>query len=94
MKCFLILSQLQIVKEDAEDDRASDLSDSERIPIPPSPCMPPELILKAEEIDPVCLERVPDTGFKESEYYYRNFLLPPFNSFEATVHLCQCRRQM
>ncbi|NXY83241.1 F217B protein, partial [Alcedo cyanopectus] len=81
-KMFLDFESVQIIKEDAEDDSASDLSDSERIPIPPSPCTPPELILRAEEIDPVCLEHVPDTGFKESEYYYPDFLPPPFNSWD------------
>lgn len=79
---FLDFESVQIIKEDAEDDSASDLSDSERIPIPPSPCTPPELILRAEEIDPVCLEHVPDTGFQESEYYYPDFLPPPFNSWD------------
>ncbi|XP_037257906.1 protein FAM217B isoform X1 [Falco rusticolus] len=79
---FLDFESVQIIKEDAEDDSASDLSDSERIPILPSPCTPPELILRAEEIDPVCLERVPDMGFKESEYYYPDFLPPPFNSWD------------
>ncbi|XP_061864968.1 protein FAM217B isoform X2 [Colius striatus] len=79
---FLDLKSVRIIKEDAEDDSASDLSDSERIPIPPSPCTPPELILRAEEIDPVCLEHVSGTGFKESEYYYPDFLPPPFNSWD------------
>ncbi|XP_064024173.1 protein FAM217B isoform X2 [Pogoniulus pusillus] len=79
---FLDFESVQIIKEDAEDDSASDLSDSERIPIPPSPCTPPELILRAEEIDPGCLEHVLDTGFKESEYYYPDFLPPPFNSWD------------
>lgn len=79
---FLDFESAQIIKEDAEDDSASDLSDSERIPLPPSPCTPPELILRAEEIDPVCLECIPDTGFKESEYYYPDFLPPPFNSWD------------
>ncbi|KAM6404214.1 protein FAM217B [Rhynochetos jubatus] len=79
---FLDFESVQIIKEDAEDDSASDLSDSERIPIPPSPCTPPELILRAEEIDPVYLEHVPGTGFKESEYYYPDFLPPPFNSWD------------
>ncbi|XP_010119690.1 PREDICTED: protein FAM217B [Chlamydotis macqueenii] len=79
---FLNFESVQFIKEDVEDDSASDLSDSERIPIPPSPCTPPELILRAEEIDPVCLEHVPDTGFKESEYYYPDFLPPPFNSWD------------
>ncbi|XP_064247148.1 protein FAM217B isoform X2 [Passer domesticus] len=79
---FLDLESVQIIKEDAEDDSASDLSDSERIPIPPSPCTPPELILRAEEIDPVCLEHIPEMGFKESEYYYPDFLPPPFNSWD------------
>lgn len=79
---FLDFQSVQIIKEDAEDDSASDLSDSERIPLPPSPCTPPELILRAEEIDPVCLEHVPDVSFKESEYYYPDFLPPPFNSWD------------
>ncbi|XP_027502015.1 protein FAM217B isoform X1 [Corapipo altera] len=79
---FLDFESVQIIKEDAEDDSASDLSDSERIPIPPSPCTPPELILRAEEIDPDCLEHVPEMGFKESEYYYPDFLPPPFNSWD------------
>ncbi|XP_025961114.2 protein FAM217B isoform X1 [Dromaius novaehollandiae] len=79
---LLDFESVRIIKEDAEDDSASDLSDSERIPIPPSPCTPPELILRAEEIDPVCLEHVLDTGFKESEYYYPDFLPPPFNSWD------------
>ncbi|XP_010224435.1 PREDICTED: protein FAM217B isoform X2 [Tinamus guttatus] len=79
---LLDFESVQIIKEDAEDDSASDLSDSERIPIPPSPCTPPELILRAEEIDPVCLEHVLDTGFKESDYYYSDFLPPPFNSWD------------
>ncbi|XP_068768549.1 protein FAM217B isoform X2 [Struthio camelus] len=79
---LLDFESVRIIKEDAEDDSASDLSDSERIPVPPSPCTPPELILRAEEIDPVCLEHVLDTGFKESEYYYPDFLPPPFNSWD------------
>ncbi|XP_062445383.1 protein FAM217B isoform X2 [Rhea pennata] len=79
---LLNFESVRIIKEDAEDDSASDLSDSERIPIPPSPCTPPELILRAEEIDPVCLEHVLDTGFKKSEYYYPDFLPPPFNSWD------------
>ncbi|XP_030819273.1 protein FAM217B [Camarhynchus parvulus] len=79
---FLDFESVQIIKEDAEDDSASDLSDSERIPIPPSPCTPPELILRAEEIDPLCLEHIPEMGFKESEYYYPDFLPPPFNSWD------------
>ncbi|TRZ10417.1 hypothetical protein HGM15179_016689 [Zosterops borbonicus] len=79
---FLDFESVQIIKEDAEDDSASDLSDSERIPIPPSPCTPPELILRAEEIDPVCLEHIPEMGFRESEYYYPDFLPPPFNSWD------------
>ncbi|KAJ7404450.1 Protein FAM217B [Pitangus sulphuratus] len=79
---FLDFESVQIIKEDAEDDSASDLSDSERIPIPPSPCTPPELILRAEEIDPDCLEHIPEMGFKKSEYYYPDFLPPPFNSWD------------
>ncbi|XP_019365706.1 PREDICTED: protein FAM217B [Gavialis gangeticus] len=79
---FLDFEAVQIIKEDADEDSASDLSDSERIPIPPSPCTPPALNLRAEEIDPVCLEHHSDAEFKESEYYYPDFLPPPFNSWD------------
>ena len=58
-KLFLDFQTMKIVKEDAEEDSASDLSDSERIPVPPSPLTPPDLHLRAEEIGRAsCRERV------------------------------------
>uniref|UniRef100_A0A8C8VI31 Family with sequence similarity 217 member B n=1 Tax=Pelusios castaneus TaxID=367368 RepID=A0A8C8VI31_9SAUR len=79
---FLDFESVRIIQEDAAEDSASDLSDSERIPIPPSPCTPPELNLRAEEIDPACFEHLFDAGSKESVYYYPDFLPPPFNSWD------------
>ncbi|XP_048354612.1 protein FAM217B isoform X1 [Sphaerodactylus townsendi] len=79
---FLDFSSVRIMKEDADEDSASDLSDSERIPIPPSPCTPPELNLRAEEIDPLCFEHLPDAKCKQSDYCYPDFLPPPFNTWD------------
>ncbi|KAM6457190.1 protein FAM217B isoform 2-T2 [Liasis olivaceus] len=79
---FLDFESLQMMKEDSEEDDASDLSDSERIPIPPSPCTPPELNLRAEEIDPVCFEHLFETQRKQPDYYYPDFLPPPYNSWD------------
>ncbi|XP_039213012.1 protein FAM217B isoform X2 [Crotalus tigris] len=80
---FLDFGSLQMMKEeDSEEDDASDLSDSERIPIPPSPCTPPELNLRAEEIDPVCFEHDFETQRKQPDYHYTDFLPPPFNSWD------------
>ncbi|XP_067410235.1 protein FAM217B [Emydura macquarii macquarii] len=79
---FLDFESVRIIQEDAAEDSASDLSDSERIPILPSPCTPPELNLRAEEIDPACFEHLFDAGYKESVYYYPDFLPPPFNSWD------------
>ncbi|XP_068928618.1 protein FAM217B isoform X2 [Petaurus breviceps papuanus] len=81
-KLFLDFQSLNIIKEDADEDSASDLSDSERIPIPPSPFTPPELNLRAEEIDPVCFDPHADQGSGQAEYYYPDFLPPPFNSWD------------
>ncbi|XP_020837154.1 protein FAM217B isoform X2 [Phascolarctos cinereus] len=81
-KLFLDFQSLSIIKEDADEDSASDLSDSERIPIPPSPFTPPELNLRAEEIDPVCFDLHTDQGSEQAEYYYPDFLPPPFNSWD------------
>ncbi|MEE6523248.1 hypothetical protein FKM82_022059 [Ascaphus truei] len=78
-KMFLDFESVRIMKEDADEDSASDLSDSERIPIPPSPFTPPELNLRAEEIDPGCFNQNGDPEYKE--YYYPDFLPPPFNSW-------------
>ncbi|XP_007475700.1 protein FAM217B isoform X1 [Monodelphis domestica] len=79
---FLDFQSLNIIKENADEDSASDLSDSERIPIPPSPFTPPELNLRAEEIDPVCFDPHTDQGSEQAEYYYPDFLPPPFNSWD------------
>ncbi|XP_038225704.1 cadherin-like protein 26 isoform X2 [Dermochelys coriacea] len=79
---LLDFESVRIIQEDAAEDSASDLSDSERIPIPPSPCTPPELNLRAEEIDPACFEHLFDAKYKESIYYYSDFLPPPFNSWD------------
>ncbi|XP_076019436.1 uncharacterized protein fam217ba [Genypterus blacodes] len=79
-------------KED-DTDSASDLSDSERLPILPSPCTPctpPHLNLRAEVINtndfppdfpgPRGNETDEDDGEKPS-YIYPEFLPPPFNSW-------------
>ncbi|XP_044311428.1 protein FAM217B isoform X2 [Varanus komodoensis] len=79
---FLDFKSMQILKEDSDEDSASDLSDSERIPIPPSPCTPPKLDLRAEEIDPLSFEHLFDEKFKQSDYYYPDFLPPPFNTWD------------
>ncbi|KAL8179576.1 UNVERIFIED_CONTAM: hypothetical protein K2H54_068613 [Gekko kuhli] len=79
---FLDFASVRIMKEDSDEDSASDLSDSERIPIPPSPCTPPELNLRAEEIDPLCFEHLSDAKCKQSDYCYPDFLPPPFNTWD------------
>ncbi|XP_012329219.1 protein FAM217B [Aotus nancymaae] len=81
-KLFLDFQSMRIIKEDADEDSASDLSDSERIPIPPSPLTPPDLNLRAEEIDPVYFDLHPGQGHAKSEYYYPDFLPPPFSSWD------------
>ncbi|KAH0619211.1 hypothetical protein JD844_019016 [Phrynosoma platyrhinos] len=79
---FLDFESIRIIKEDSDGDSASDLSDSERIPIPPSPCTPPELNLRAEEIDPLYFEHLFDAKFKQPDYYYPDFLPPPYNTWD------------
>lgn len=82
-KLFLDFQSMKIIKEDADGDSASDLSDSERIPIPPSPLTPPDLCLRAEEIDPVSFDLHPGPGqARPAEYCYPDFLPPPFNSWD------------
>ncbi|XP_076131733.1 uncharacterized protein fam217ba [Alosa pseudoharengus] len=74
-------------KED-DTDSASDLSDSERLPVLPSPCTPPQLNLRAEVINSVDL--LPDIPGPRTEvvdhdsdqpYSYPDFLPPPFNTW-------------
>lgn len=79
-------------KED-DTDSASDLSDSERLPILPSPCTPctpPHLNLRAEIINtydfPPDFPGPPGAEVDEDEsqkpsYSYPDFLPPPFNSW-------------
>ncbi|XP_057559599.1 protein FAM217B [Hippopotamus amphibius kiboko] len=81
-KLFLDFQSMKIFKEAAEEDSASDLSDSERIPVPPSPVTPPELHLRAEEIDPVHFDLHPGQGPAKPEYRYPNFLPPPCDSWD------------
>ncbi|KAM3838891.1 protein FAM217B isoform 2-T2 [Vipera latastei] len=81
---FLDFRSLPMMKEEdnSEEDNASDLSDSERIPVPPSPCAPPQLNLRAEEIDPVCFELHFETQRKQPDCHYPDFLPPPFNAWD------------
>ncbi|XP_003787800.1 protein FAM217B [Otolemur garnettii] len=81
-KLFLDFQSMKIIKEDADEDSASDLSDSERIPIPPSPLTPPDLNLRAEEIDPVYFDLHPGQGHAKPGYHYPDFLPPPFSSWD------------
>ncbi|KAL1786076.1 hypothetical protein HispidOSU_013388 [Sigmodon hispidus] len=98
-KLFLDFQSMKIIKEGADEDSASDLSDSERVAIPPSPFSPPDLNLRAEEIDPVCFSLHPDTSRAEPEhrYTYPDFLPPPFSSWNlqdmAVVLNTECRSE-
>lgn len=80
-KLFLDFQSMKIIHEDADQDSASDLSDSERVPVAPSPLTPPELNLRAEEIDPLCFDLPLCQGQVEPEYQYPDFLPPPLNSW-------------
>nr|XP_023660867.1 protein FAM217B-like [Paramormyrops kingsleyae]XP_023660868.1 protein FAM217B-like [Paramormyrops kingsleyae] len=66
-------------KED-DTDSASDLSDSERLPVLPSPCTPPQLNLRAEVFDPSDLRQcIPESrGSGHGSHGYPDFLPPPF----------------
>ncbi|XP_069809530.1 protein FAM217B [Dendropsophus ebraccatus] len=76
-KLFLDFESIQLSKED--EDSASDLSDSERVPIPPSPLTPPKLNLRAEEINPGYFSQC--TEHKCKDYEYPDFLPSPYNSW-------------
>ncbi|XP_037356919.2 protein FAM217B, partial [Talpa occidentalis] len=80
-KLFLDFESMKIMRE-PEEDSGSDLSDSERVPIPPSPLTPPELNLRAEEIDPICFDLHAGPGQAKPEERYPDFLPPPFNSWD------------
>lgn len=80
-------------QKDVDTDSASDLSDSERLPVLPSPCTPctpPHLNLRAEVINsndfppdfPGPRGAVEDVDESEKpSYSYQDFLPPPFNSW-------------
>ncbi|XP_044152839.1 protein FAM217B [Bufo gargarizans] len=76
-KLFLGLESVRLSTED--EDSASDLSDSERVPIPPSPLTPPKLNLRAEEINPGYFSQHVKYGCED--YEYSDFLPPPYNSW-------------
>lgn len=96
-RLFLDFQSMRIIKEGADEDSASDLSDSERVAIPPSPFTPPDLKLRAEEIDPVSFELHPDPGRVEREHCYPDFLPPPFSSWDlrdmAVILNTECRSE-
>nr|XP_035969805.1 protein FAM217B isoform X1 [Halichoerus grypus] len=82
---FLDLRCMKILKEGAgeDEDSASDLSDSERVPVPPSSRAPPELHLRAEEIDAADPGPDPDAepqGSAQPAYQYADFLPAPFSA--------------
>lgn len=76
-KLFLDFESVRLSKED--EDSASDLSDSERVPIPPSPLAPPKLDLRAEEIQPGDFSQC--VGHKGQDFQYPDVLPPPYNSW-------------
>ncbi|XP_028629986.1 protein FAM217B isoform X2 [Grammomys surdaster] len=96
-KLFLDFHSMEIIKRGADEDSASDLSDSERVPIPSSPFTPPDLNLRAEEIDPVSFSLHPEPSQAESGHSYPDFLPPPFNSWDlrdmAVVLNTECRSE-
>ncbi|VFV28359.1 Hypothetical predicted protein [Lynx pardinus] len=81
---FLDLQCMKIMKEgaDEDEDSASDLSDSERVPVPPSALAPPELHLRAEEIDAADPDPDPDPRGTQTTYRYADFLPAPFSSWD------------
>ncbi|XP_037009420.2 protein FAM217B isoform X2 [Artibeus jamaicensis] len=83
-KLFLAVRSMGIPRGDADEDSASDLSDSERVPVAPSPCTPPDLRLRAEEIDPACfdLDLHPGQGHARVQHRYPDFLPPRCSSWD------------
>lgn len=96
-KMFLDFQSMKIIREDVEEDTASDLSDSERVPVPPSPLTPPDLNLRAEEINPLYFNLSPSWGQAEPEHCYPDFLPPPFSSWDlremAVLLNTECRAE-
>ncbi|XP_019944933.1 uncharacterized protein fam217ba [Paralichthys olivaceus] len=80
-------------QKDDDTDSASDLSDSERLPVLPSPCTPctpPHLNLRAEvintndfppDIPGPCGTLGDEDESEKPSYSYQEFLPPPFNSW-------------
>lgn len=79
---FLVPESVKMQKEDAEEDSASDLSDSERVPFPPSPLTPPLLELRAEEIDPHSFDLHLAQDQTQPEHAYSSFLPRPYSSWD------------
>ncbi|XP_072552613.1 uncharacterized protein fam217ba [Salminus brasiliensis] len=80
------LESLRLLEHKEDDtDSASDLSDSERLPVLPSPCTPPQLNLRAEVINSMDLHpHIPGPRAAQAEndsYSYPDFLPPPFNTW-------------
>uniref|UniRef100_A0A8C1VGC8 Family with sequence similarity 217 member B n=1 Tax=Cyprinus carpio TaxID=7962 RepID=A0A8C1VGC8_CYPCA len=80
------LDSLRLLEHKEDDtDSASDLSDSERLPVLPSPCTPPQLNLRAEVFNSMDLHpHIPGPRTVENDevrYSYPDFLPPPFNTW-------------
>ncbi|XP_053337940.1 uncharacterized protein fam217ba [Clarias gariepinus] len=80
------LQSLHLLEHKEDDtDSASDLSDSERLPVLPSPCTPPQLNLRAEIVDSADLHpHIPGPRTVQTQsdgYNYPDFLPPPFNTW-------------
>ncbi|XP_076840159.1 uncharacterized protein fam217ba [Brachyhypopomus gauderio] len=80
------LESLRLLEHKEDDtDSASDLSDSERLPVLPSPCTPPQLNLRAEVINTMDLHpHIPGPRTVQTEsnsYGYPDFLPQPFNTW-------------
>lgn len=77
------LESLRLLAHKEDDtDSASDLSDSERLPVLPSPCTPPQLNLRAEIVESVDLHpHIPGPRTDSDGYNYPDFLPPPFSTW-------------
>ncbi|KAG9353327.1 hypothetical protein JZ751_017904 [Albula glossodonta] len=77
------LESLRLLEQEEDTDSASDLSDSERLPVLPSPCTPPQLNLRAEVINPTDYHPPfpGPRGLTQGSYSYPDFLPPPFNTW-------------